>query len=76
MARGREPPAGDPAYPPRRERAPPGPPLTTLAQLRSAGCWWWLVCRNPECGWSRPEADIVHAHICCLGVESSKSYAV
>src|SRR5690349_19391776 len=58
MARGREPPAGDPAYPPKRERAAPGPPLTTLQQLRDGGCWWWLVCLNPECGRFRPVAIV------------------
>jgi hypothetical protein len=58
MARGREPPAGDPAYPARRERAPPGPPLVTLQQLRDQDPWVWLVCRNPACGRSVPIAVV------------------
>jgi hypothetical protein len=58
MARGREPPAGDPAYPARRERAQRGPALITLQQLRDGGCWWWLICRNPKCGHMRPIAIV------------------
>jgi len=58
MAHGREPPAGDPAYPARRERAAPSPPLISLQQLRDGGCWWWIVCRNPECGRGVPIAIV------------------
>ena len=57
MARGREPPAGSPEYPRRRQfDADRAYRPATLASARRDHVWLWICCRNPKCGRQVPLA--------------------